>query len=149
MAPAAAGPKILGYDAAGVVEALGSEVSRFKVSDEVYYWGAFDRPGTNAEYHLFDERLAGRKPFSLTFAESEALPFTALTAWELLFDRLRILSKDDTERRTLLVINGAGGVGSILLQLARQLTSHAHAPAATSERLDHCKGEEYCTHLAS
>ncbi|KAK0341526.1 hypothetical protein LTR94_026005, partial [Friedmanniomyces endolithicus] len=115
-------PKILGYDAAGVVEAVGSDVSLFEVGDEVFYSGAIDRPGTNAEYHLVDERLAGRKPRSLSFAESAALPLTALTAWELLFDRLRVPYGVKTGGGALLIINGAGGVGSILIQLARRLT---------------------------
>lgn len=101
-------PKILGYDAAGVVEAVGSDVSLFEVGDEVFYSGAIDRPGTNAEYHLVDERLAGRKPRSLSFAESAALPLTALTAWELLFDRLRVPYGVKTGGGALLIINGAG-----------------------------------------
>lgn len=115
--------KIAGYDAAGVVEAVGSEVSLFKVGDEVYYGGAIDRPGTNAEYHLVDERIVGRKPASLSFAQAAALPLTVLTAWELLFKHLAVATLPQKDDGTLLIINGAGGVGSILIQLARQLTS--------------------------
>lgn len=112
-------PVILGWDAAGVVEAVGSEASLFKPGDAVFYAGSLTRSGTNAEYHLVDERIVGRKPASLGFAEAAALPLTAITAWEGLFDRLQV-------RRTgagkLLVIGAAGGVGSLVVQFARQLT---------------------------
>lgn len=114
--------KIAGYDAAGVVEAVGSNVSLFKVGDLVYYGGAIDRPGTNSEYHLVDERIVGNMPKSLSFAQAAALPLTSLTAWELLFEHLAVPSDTQKDSGTLLVINGAGGVGSILIQLARQLT---------------------------
>ena len=83
-------PKVLGYDAAGVVEAVGPEVSLFKPGDEVFYAGSIVRPGTNAEFHLVDERIVGRKPKSLSFAQAAALPLTSITAWELLFDRLAV-----------------------------------------------------------
>jgi NADPH2:quinone reductase len=116
---AGAEPKILGYDAAGVVERVGSAVTLFRPGDEVWYAGSIARPGTNAELHLVDERIVGPKPASLTFAEAAALPLTALTAWESLFDRLR-LTADSAGR--LLVLGAAGGVGSVLVQLARQLT---------------------------
>ncbi|WP_238007251.1 zinc-binding alcohol dehydrogenase family protein [Dactylosporangium sp. AC04546] len=111
--------KVLGYDASGVVAAVGAEVSLFRVGDEVYYAGAIDRPGTNAELHLVDERIAGHKPRSLTFAEAASLPLTTITAWESLFDRFR-LGPDSTG--TLLVLGAAGGVGSMIIQLARALT---------------------------
>ena len=111
--------RILGYDAAGVIEAVGPDVTLFKVGDEVFYAGDINRPGTNAELHLVDERIVGPKPKSLSFAEAAALPLTTITAWEMLFDRLRI-PRDDT--RAILVVGGAGGVGSILIQLARKLT---------------------------
>ncbi|HEY0574817.1 MAG TPA: zinc-binding alcohol dehydrogenase family protein [Pseudonocardia sp.] len=111
--------KVLGYDAAGVVVAVGAEVSRFAVSDEVYYAGSIGRPGTNSALHLVDERIAGHKPTSLDFAEAAALPLTTITAWESLFDRFR-LGKDSTG--TLLVMGAAGGVGSMIIQLARALT---------------------------
>ncbi len=114
-------PRVLGFDAVGVVDAVGSEVTLFQPGDAVYYAGAIDRPGSNAEYQLVDERIVGRKPASLDAAAAAALPLTAITAWELLFDRLRI-AEGGGEGQTLLVIGAAGGVGSILVQLARQLT---------------------------
>lgn len=120
--PASSVPRILGFDCAGVVESVGAEVSLFRVGDEVFYAGALDRPGANAEFHAVDERLVGRKPASLSFAEAAALPLTAITAWELLFDRLGVAYGEKTRPGTLLIINGAGGVGSILTQMARRLT---------------------------
>lgn len=113
-------PKVLGYDASGVVLAVGEAVTAFTVGDEVYYAGSLARPGTNAEHHLVDERITGHKPASLSFAEAAAMPLVTITAWECLFDRLR-LGQDSVG--TLLVMGGAGGVGSILIQLARQLTN--------------------------
>ncbi|UDL96473.1 zinc-binding alcohol dehydrogenase family protein [Lichenihabitans sp. PAMC28606] len=115
-------PKILGWDAAGIVVATGPEVSLFKVGDDVFYAGAIDRPGTNAEYHLVDERIVGPKPTSLDFAEAAALPLTAITAWEALFDRLRVNDRQKRKGDAILIIGGAGGVGSIAIQLARLLT---------------------------
>lgn len=112
-------PKVLGWDAAGVVVAVGSAVTLFKPGDEVWYAGDLTRPGCNSEYHLVDERLASKKPQSLTFEEAAALPLTSLTAWELLFDRLQV---PPDEKGTLLITGAAGGVGSILVQLARRLT---------------------------
>ncbi|GAB3251965.1 zinc-binding alcohol dehydrogenase family protein [Chitinimonas naiadis] len=120
--PPAGQAKVLGWDAAGVVQAVGSAVTEFKVGDEVYYAGALDRPGANSELHVVDERLVGRKPASLSFAEAAALPLTSITAWELLFERLGVPYGDKNHKGSLLVINGAGGVGSILIQLARRLT---------------------------
>ena len=120
--PAAGTPKVLGWDASGVVEAIGSDVSLFEVGDEVFYAGDITRPGTNAELHAVDERIVGHKPKSLDWAEAAALPLTAITAWELLFDRLRVPYGRKSASGSLLVINGAGGVGSILIQLARRLT---------------------------
>jgi len=117
--PPAEGHRILGFDAAGVVEAVGPEVTLFRPGDEVFYAGDINRPGTNAELHLVDERIVGPKPRTLSFAEAAALPLTAITAWELLFDRLRV--PRDREQ-AILVVGGAGGVGSILIQLARALT---------------------------
>lgn len=111
--------KVLGWDAAGVVEAVGEQVTLFKPGDKVWYAGAIDRPGTNAEYHLVDERIVAHMPTSLDFAGAAALPLTAITAWELLFDRLKITPET---AGTMLVIGGAGGVGSILIQLAKRLT---------------------------
>ncbi|MGP4019890.1 zinc-binding alcohol dehydrogenase family protein [Saccharopolyspora sp. 5N708] len=113
------GPKVLGFDAAGIVVATGPAVSAFSVGDEVYYAGSIARTGSNAEYQLVDERIVGHKPTKLDFAAAAAVPLTTITAWETLFERLN-LTKDSTG--TLLVIAGAGGVGSMLIQLARQLT---------------------------
>ena len=115
------GYRVLGYDAAGVVESVGSEVSSFKAGDEVFYAGEFTRPGSNAEFQLVDERLTGRKPASLGFADAAAMPLTSITAWEILFDGFR-LKEGEGAGETLLVIGGAGGVGSILIQLAKKLT---------------------------
>ena len=114
--------KILGYDAAGIVDAVGPEVTLFKPGDEVFYAGSILRQGTNSELHLVDERIAGRKPKTLSFAQAAALPLTSITAWELLFDRLSAIRGKSVDPRTLLIIGGAGGVGSILIQLARRLT---------------------------
>ena len=114
-------PMVLGYDAAGVVEAIGADVTLFAPGDEVFYAGTIKRPGTNSELHVVDERIVGPKPRSFDFAQAAALPLTGLTAWELLFDRLRV-SQGGGEAQTILIVNGAGGVGSMLVQFARQLT---------------------------
>src|SRR3954447_22709882 len=114
--------KILGYDASGVVDAVGPEVTLFKPGDKVFYAGSIQRQGTNSELHLVDERIVGRKPNTLSFAQAAALPLTSITAWELLFDRLGVQPGKSVDPRTLLIIGGAGGVGSILIQLARRLT---------------------------
>jgi NADPH2:quinone reductase len=114
--------KILGYDAAGVVDAVGPDVTLFKAGDEVFYAGSILRQGTNSEFHLVDERIVGRKPATLPFAQAAALPLTSITAWELLFDRLGAVPGKSVDPRTLLIVGGAGGVGSILIQLARRLT---------------------------
>jgi zinc-binding alcohol dehydrogenase family protein len=115
-------PKVLGFDCSGVVESVGHEVTLFKPGDEVFYAGTILRPGTNSEFHVVDERLVGHKPRTLSFAEAAALPLTSVTAWELLFDRLRIPLGKPQRAGNLLVIGASGGVGSILLQLARRLT---------------------------
>ncbi|MFC6082188.1 zinc-binding alcohol dehydrogenase family protein [Sphaerisporangium aureirubrum] len=112
-------PRVLGFDAAGSVVSAGREVTLFAPGDEVYYAGSIGRPGTNQRFHLVDERIVGHKPSSLSFAEAAALPLTTITAWESLFDRFR-LTADSTG--TLLVLAGAGGVGSMVIQLARALT---------------------------
>jgi zinc-binding alcohol dehydrogenase family protein len=122
MAPAAGEPRVLGWDAAGVVEAIGADVTLFRPGDRVWYAGALERPGSNSERQLVDERLVGHMPASLDFAAAAAMPLTAITAWELLFDRLQIAEGETSPAATLLVIGAAGGVGSILIQLARQLT---------------------------
>jgi NADPH2:quinone reductase len=122
-APEGDGWKVLGWDAAGVVKAVGPEATQFKVGDEVFYAGALQRQGTNAEFHLVDERLVGRKPSTLDWAQAAALPLTAVTAWEALFDRLDVIKAVPGAAPAILIIGGAGGVGSIATQLARQLTS--------------------------
>ena len=132
---------VVGYDASGVVEAVGPDATLFRPGDEVYYAGVVNRPGTNSEFHLVDERIVGRKPASLSFAEAAALPLTALTAWELLFDRLGVVRSDGASQGgTLLVINGAGGVGSILTQIARRLTGlTVVATASRPETISWCR----------
>lgn len=112
-------PRILGFDASGFVEAVGAEVKGFQPGDRVYYAGDISRSGTNAEYHSVDARIAALAPESLTHAEAAALPLTALTGWEALFDRLRV---NPNEEKTLLIIGGAGGVGSISIQIAKAMT---------------------------
>lgn len=120
-APLSGAFDVLGWDAVGTVESTGADVTAFKPGDRVFYAGAINRSGSNAEYHLVDERIVGRAPASLSDAQAAALPLTAITAWELLFDRLGV-SEGGGAGQTLLVIGAAGGVGSILVQLARQLT---------------------------
>lgn len=115
-------PVILGWDVAGVVESVGKEVTLFKAGDEVYYAGDITRAGGNAEYALVDERIAALKPKSLDFAGAAALPLTAITAWEALFDRLKIKIGKQMTNDAILIIGAAGGVGSIAVQLARRLT---------------------------
>lgn len=117
--PGDGAPDILGYDAAGVVTAVGPETSLFKVGDEVFYAGQINRPGSNAERQAVDERIVGPRPRSLDFTQAAALPLTSLTAWELLFDRMRAGADED---ETLLVVGGAGGVGSAMIQIARAKT---------------------------
>lgn len=118
-APPAGELKVLGWDAAGIVQAVGAQVSLFKPGDRVWYAGDITRPGSNAELHCVDERIVARMPASLSFAQAAALPLTAITAWEVLFDRLEV--REDTPG-ALLIVGAAGGVGSIMTQLARQLT---------------------------
>ncbi|BCA62821.1 Zn-dependent oxidoreductase [Sphingomonas sp. HMP9] len=115
-------PQVLGWDAAGIVVAIGPDVTGFAVGDDVFYAGAIDRPGTNAEYHLVDDRIVGHKPQSLDWAQAAALPLTSITAWETLFDRLDVRKPVVGAANAILIIGGAGGVGSITIQLARQLT---------------------------
>ncbi|CAM4374327.1 zinc-binding alcohol dehydrogenase family protein [Zobellia nedashkovskayae] len=112
--------KIIGWDAAGIVKEVGNDVTLFKVGDEVWYAGDFTRQGSYAEYQIVDERIVGRKPTSISFAEAAALPLTTLTAYEMLFDRLEVARND--ANKSILVIGAAGGVGSILVQLAKKLT---------------------------
>lgn len=130
-------PKMLGYDAAGVVRAVGPDVTLFRPGDAVFYAGDITRPGTNAALHLVDERIVGPKPANLSFAEAAAVPLTAITAWEALFDRLRIPRGTAKREEAVLIIGGAGGVGSIAVQLARQLTGlRVVATASRPETMD-------------
>lgn len=115
--------KVIGWDAAGIVRAVGPEATLFKPGDRVWYAGDITRPGSNAELQLVDERIVGRMPASLGFAEAAALPLTTITAWELLFDRLGVAPGKRPTGDSLLIIGAAGGVGSILTQLASRLTS--------------------------
>lgn len=114
-------PRVLGFDAAGVVAEVGDAVTGYTVGDEVYYAGDVTRAGTNAEFHAVDERIVGRKPVTLDFTEAAGMPLTSITAWEMLFDAFR-LTEGGGEGQSLLVIGAAGGVGSILIQLAKALT---------------------------
>lgn len=140
MAPEGDAWKILGWDAAGVVVAVGETVEGFAVGDEVYYAGALDRPGTNAEYHLVDERIVAHKPASLDFADAAALPLTAITAWETLFDRLAVARPVPGATPALLIVGGAGGVGSIAIQIARAATDlTVIATASRPETADWCR----------
>jgi zinc-binding alcohol dehydrogenase family protein len=143
-APPAGEFKILGFDASGVVDAVGPDVSLFKAGDEVFYAGSILRPGTNSEFHLVDERIVGRKPKSLSSAQAAALPLTSITAWELLFDRLGAVPGKSVDPRTLLITGGAGGVGSILIQLARRLTGLTVLATATRP-----ESQKWCLELGA
>ena len=123
--------KVLGWDAAGTVIETGAEVTRFRPGDAVFYAGALNRPGTNSEFHIVDERIVGHKPSALDFAQAAALPLTAITAWEALFDRLDIRKAVPGAAAAVLVIGGAGGVGSIAIQLVRRLTDLAVIASAS------------------
>jgi zinc-binding alcohol dehydrogenase family protein len=122
MAPEPGQPRVLGWDASGIVRAAGRDVTLFRPGDRVWYAGALQRPGANSELHVVDERIVGHMPAKASFAEAAAMPLTSITAWELLFDRLQVPEGSTPTNRTLLVIGAAGGVGSILVQLARRLT---------------------------
>src|SRR5256885_10321174 len=130
-APPTGETKILGFDAAGVVDAVGPDASLFKPGDEVFYAGSIQRQGTNSELHLVDERIVGKKPKALSFAQAAALPLTTITAWELLFDRLGAVPGKSLDPQTLLITGGAGGVGSILIQPAPPLTRRPAVCTAT------------------
>jgi len=123
MPPEDGQPKVLGWDVAGVVKAVGSEVSLFQPGDKVFYAGSLIRPGANSERHVVDERIVGHMPKSLSFAHAAALPLTSITAWELLFERLQVAEDKTDQGQSLMIVGAAGGVGSILTQLARQLTA--------------------------
>lgn len=137
-APAAGEVKVLGWDAVGIVEAVGPQATGFSVGDRVWYAGSIRRPGANSELHVVDARIVAKAPTTLGDADSAALPLTAITAWELLFDRFR-LAQGGGAGQTLLIVGGAGGVGSILIQLARQLTSlRVVATASRPDSRDWC-----------
>jgi zinc-binding alcohol dehydrogenase family protein len=121
VAPPAGEAKVLGWDAVGIVEGIGADVTGFRTGDRVWYAGSITRPGANSELHVVDERIAARAPASLEDSQAAALPLTAITAWELLFDRLGV-PQGGGAGQSLMIVGGAGGVGSILIQLARQLT---------------------------
>jgi NADPH2:quinone reductase len=134
-------PRVLGWDAAGVVESIGRDVTLFAPEDEVFYAGSITRPGANSEYHLVDERIVGNKPKTLSFAEAAALPLTSITAWEALFDRLGVSHNGASAGKSLLVIGGAGGVGSIAIQIAKQVAGlEVIATASRKESRDWCLG---------
>jgi NADPH2:quinone reductase len=131
-------PKIIGWDAVGTVEAVGENTSFFKKGDKVYYAGDITRSGSNAEYQLIDERIVGRKPASLTDGEAAAIPLTALTAWEAFYDRIRLNEKD--KGKTVLLIAGAGGVGSMAIQIAKKVAGlKVVTTASRPETIDWCK----------
>ena len=128
--------KILGWDAAGIVRAVGPDATLFAPGDEVFYAGSVDRPGCYAEFQCVDERIVGRKPQTVGFAESAAMPLTTITAWEMLFDRLKV---DRAQEGSVLIVGGAGGVGSIATQLARELTKlNVLATASRPDTRDWC-----------
>ncbi|MEL6350412.1 MAG: zinc-binding alcohol dehydrogenase family protein [Cyanobacteria bacterium J06627_28] len=133
-------PRILGWDAAGTVVAAGEAVTAYQVGDDVFYAGDITKPGTNSEFHLVDERIVGAKPKSLGFAEAAALPLTSITAWEALFDRLSISKTGEDAGKSILIIGGAGGVGSIAIQLANQVAKlFVTATASRPETVDWCQ----------
>lgn len=135
-------PKIIGWDAVGVVEAIGENVTLFSIGDEVMYAGDLTKQGSNAEYQVVDERIVGRKPKSLSDNDSAVIPLTALTAWEILFDRMRLNPEKD-KGKSLLIIGGAGGVGSIAIQLAKKLLGlKVIATASRPESIEWCKQME-------
>jgi zinc-binding alcohol dehydrogenase family protein len=140
-APTADGaPRVLGWDVAGVVTAVGSEASLFKVGDAVYYAGSLVRQGAFSEYHVVDERIVGRKPSTLDFAQAAALPLTSITAWEALFERLGVSRSGADQGKRILIVGGAGGVGSIAIQLAKKLARlTVVATASRPESAQWCK----------
>ena len=133
-------PKILGWDAAGVVVGHGPDCVLYKAGDPVYYAGSVIRQGANCQFHLVDERIAGRKPATLSFAEAAALPLTTLTAWELMFERMGIGKAGAHAGKSVLILGGAGGVGSIAIQLAKKLARlKVTASASRPESVAWCK----------
>lgn len=134
-------PRILGWDCAGTVEALGDQCSDFQAGDEVFYAGDVTKAGCNSEYHLIDERLVGMKPKSLSFDDAAAMPLTSITAWEAMFERMNITRDNEANRgKTILIIGAGGGVGSIALQLAKQVAGlNVVATASRPETIEWCK----------
>ncbi|WP_136468568.1 zinc-binding alcohol dehydrogenase family protein [Flagellimonas onchidii] len=138
-------PKIIGWDAIGTVEAVGGNTGLFKVGDKVFYAGDITRPGTNAEYQLVDERIVGYAPKNISDTRAAVMPLTSLTAWEILFDRIRISPEKD-KGKSILIIGGAGGVGSIAIQLAKKVAGlTVLATASRPETMAWCKqmGADY------
>ncbi|MCD0468858.1 zinc-binding alcohol dehydrogenase family protein [Flavobacterium sp. JAS] len=132
-------PKIIGWDAVGIVEAIGENASLFKAGDEVFYAGDLTKQGSNAQYQIIDERIVGHKPKSISVEQAAAMPLTGLTAWEILFDRIRIDPEKD-KGKTILIIGGAGGVGSIAIQLAKKIAGlTVIATASRPESIEWCK----------
>jgi len=134
-------PKVLGWDASGIVEETGNDVSLFKKGDEVYYSGSIVRQGSNSEFQIVDERIVGRKPNKLTFEEAAALPLTTITAWEGMFEQMCISndSQESNKGKSILIIGGAGGVGSISIQLAKKLAGlTVIASASRKETINWC-----------
>ncbi len=132
-------PRVLGWDAAGIIEEVGTEVRLFQKGDEVYYAGSLVRPGCNSEFQLVDERIAAAKPVSWSMAQAAALPLTAITAYEALFDRMGIAHERPSKEQTLLIIGGAGGVGSIAIQLAKLAGLKVVATASRTESKAWCR----------
>lgn len=133
-------PRVLGWDVAGTVQAIGPEVTLFKVGDPVFYAGSVVRAGANSELHAVDERIVGRKPATADFRQAAALPLTSITAWEALFERLAISRTGADQGRSILIIGGAGGVGSIAIQLASRLAGlTVVATASRPESADWCR----------
>ncbi len=137
-------PRILGWDVAGEVISIGSGVKHYAIGDKVYYAGDITRPGSNSEFQLVDERIVGKKPSSLSYAESAALPLTSITAWEALFDRLGISQQGNDAGKSILIIGGAGGVGSIAIQLAKKLAGLNVIASASRE-----KSRNWCLKLGA
>ena len=138
-------PKIIGWDAIGTVESVGSEVGFFKPGDKVFYAGDIMKPGSNQEYQLVDERIVGKAPKKISIAQAAAMPLTSLTAWELLFDRMR-LSQERDKGKSILIIAGAGGMGSIAIQMAKKLLGlTVIATASRPDTIEWCKkmGADY------
>ncbi len=134
------GSIVLGWDAVGIVEKTGEQVQKFSVRDRVFYAGDITRPGCNSDYHLVDERIAARAPHSLSVEDAAALPLTSITAWESLFERLEFTAQAGANRgRSILIIGGAGGVGSVATQLAHWAGLTVYATASRQETVDWCK----------